>query len=131
MRTCVRVPRRYSPYSEFQHWLKRGNLHMAWTSAHQVEGGQHLKDALDLLALAHAKRSPRYSRAAVVWVARLLAREDDIDVEELRLVIAELCDDSDGLAERVWAVLHRPERASTTAVRGRQPLLPPDDGAAQ
>lgn len=109
------MPRRFNAYAQFRHSLQRGDLHLAWTTALEIPGGLQLDDALDLLALAHAKGSPKYGRAAALWVARLISGDREVDLEEVALVVEALADPADELATRVRAVLHRPDHGEEAA----------------
>lgn len=103
------MPRRWNAHEQFRYSLARGNVYLAHTAALEVPHGLKLDEALDLIEL-YAKTGHRaFDRGAARWAARAVLEHRDVDLVELGLIVDELAGAPEGLAERVRAVLHRPE----------------------
>jgi hypothetical protein len=72
------------PYAIFRRALDRRNGPAAWAAAAELPQ-LSLEDALALCSLMAGRDAARFERAAARWVARYLAEEPRVEMEELRL----------------------------------------------
>jgi hypothetical protein len=97
-----------SPYARFRRAVGTGNLLLVRAAAAELPQ-IGLDDALDVLELIGRVEPGRYGRAAARWVARAVLEHSDIDLGELRRLVAVLEAPGEGLGERVREVLYRAE----------------------
>src|SRR3989442_9486395 len=71
------------PYAKFQRALKTRNAHLALAAAADLRA-IGLADALSLILLVRDDDPIRYDRAAVRWVALLLAQDRSLHLGDLR-----------------------------------------------
>jgi hypothetical protein len=71
------------PYTKFQRALKTGNAHIALAAAAELKT-IGLADALSLTLLVRDDDPIRYDRAAVRWLALLLAQDRSLHLGDLR-----------------------------------------------
>ena len=74
-----------SPYARFRRALETGQLPIVLAAAAELPQ-LRLDDALEVLVLMARERDPRFERAAVLWVGRLLV-ENRLELREARYAI--------------------------------------------
>src|SRR5213594_4066793 len=98
--------------SRFRHAIVRRNLFAAESAARDF-GWLSLEYALELLVLFAEHRDPRYPRAAVRWLSRLLD-ERDLEADEAALAVSAALALEGRTASNAAAILrelvHRPHR---------------------
>jgi hypothetical protein len=76
-----------SPYSTFRRALLRGDLPAVRAAAAELPAVP-LDDALEIVCLILAQQPERFERAAIKWLARLLAERPVTELREVERVVA-------------------------------------------